>query len=147
MDCPLGHGELQPDTHAGIEVQLCPVCGGEWLRRSDLEEIEKLAVRDAVVLSGMVEYQPHEGSRPCPVCGKRMYEFDYRANPLEIDACGDGHGYWLDAGEEASVKDLILQRARDLHRSVGAEASFGSFMSNVRSKFGGGRGRSGGLRY
>ena len=145
MNCPLGHGALHPETHSGIEVSVCTECGGEWLERGDLPALEKLVVKDAVVLSGMIEYQAHESDRACPVCAKRMYEFDYRANPLEIDACADGHGYWLDAGEEARVKDLILQRARDLHRAAGAEVSFGSFLSTVRSQFGG-RGRGRGLR-
>ena len=145
MNCPLGHGPLHPENHSNVEVHACGECGGEWLERNSLQALEKLAVNDAVVLSGMIEYLAHEGGRACPVCGKRMYEFDYRANPLEIDACGEGHGYWLDAGEEARVKDLILQRARDLHRAAGAEASFGHFLSGIRSQFGG-RGRGGGLR-
>ncbi len=145
MDCPLGHGALHPENHSGVEVGACATCGGEWIQRADLQALERLAVKDAVVLSGMVEYQAHESGRACPVCGSLMYSFDYRANPLEIEACPAGHGYWLDAGEEARVRDLILQRARDLHRAAGAEASFGSFLSGIRSQFGG-RGRNRGLR-
>jgi Zn-finger nucleic acid-binding protein len=146
VNCPLGHGELRTETHSGVDVQACAVCGGEWLHHDDLQTIEKAVVTDAVVLSGMVEYQPHETERRCPVCDRAMYEFDYRGNPLEIDACANGHGYWLDGGEEARVKDFILQRAHDLHRAASAEASFGSFLSGMRSQFGG-RGRGRGLRF
>ena len=146
MKCPLGHGELRAESHAGIAVEVCPSCGGEWLDHDDLQSLEKLVVNDPVVLSGMIEYQRHESERACPVCSKTMYGFDYRANPLEIDACPQGHGYWLDGGEEAEVKDLILRRARDLNRAASAESSFGSFLSGIRGQFGG-RGRGNGRRY
>ena len=44
-----------------------------------------------------------------PECGGEMYEFDYGGNALEIDACAQGHGYWLDGA-----------------RSRGCESSFGN---------------------
>jgi len=137
MDCPLGHGELHPDVREGVEVEMCVECGGEWLDPNELEAIEAATVSDPVVLSGMVEYQPYAGERPCPVCKKSMYGFDYRANPLQIDACPDGHGYWLDDGEATRVRELIRQRARDLNRAARAEGSFGSFLAGMRSQLGG----------
>lgn len=137
MQCPLGHGDLHPESHAGLDLQACAQCGGSWLIHSELQDMEAKTVSDAVVLAGMIEYQPHPSERHCPVCAKPMYEFDYRANPLEIDACPDGHGYWLDGGEEARVRELILQRARDLHRAASAEASFGAFLGGLRKSLGG----------
>ena len=128
MNCPLGHGELHREAHSEVTVDVCAQCGGEWLDHDELAAFEAAAVSDRSVLAGMVEYQPHPGERRCPICDKPMYEFDYRANPLEIDACPDGHGYWLDGGEETRVRDLILQRARDLHRAASAEDSFGAFI-------------------
>ncbi len=97
-----------------------------------LSQIEASAVRDPGVLAGTIEYQPHPGDRACPVCGKAMYEFDYRGNPLELDACPDGHGYWLDAGEDESVRQLIRQRARDLNRAASAQASFRGFLRELQ---------------
>ena len=141
MDCPLGHGPLHDETHSGIAVTSCAVCGGEWLSRDSLPALEAAAVKDRRALMGMVEYQAHPSERSCPVCAKAMYEFDYRANPLELDACPEGHGYWLDGGDEAKVRELIQQRARDLHRASQAELSFGSFLNNIRSQFGGRSGR------
>ncbi len=116
---------------------MCAECGGEWLDPNELEAIESSTVADAVVLSGMIEYQSYPGERPCPVCRKLMYGFDYRANPLQIDGCPDGHGYWLDGGEESRVRELILQRARDLNRAARAEGSFGGFLSAIRGQLGG----------
>ncbi|MBI2765988.1 MAG: zf-TFIIB domain-containing protein [Chloroflexi bacterium] len=139
MNCPLGHGELHTEIHTGIEVDACAVCGGEWLDPDELQAMESATVRDSVVLSGMIEYQPNPGQRPCVVCHKPMYEFDYRGNPLQVDVCPDGHGYWLDGGEEERVRVLIRQRARDLNRAASAEGSFGAFLSRIRGQLGGRR--------
>jgi Zn-finger nucleic acid-binding protein len=137
LTCPLGHGDLHTESHLELEVAVCEECGGEWLHHDELEALESATVHDATVIAGMREYSPHESDRRCPVCQAKLYEFDYRANPLELDACPQGHGYWLDGGEEARVRDLILQRARDLHRAAGAEESFGQFMTGIRGKLGG----------
>jgi Zn-finger nucleic acid-binding protein len=141
MDCPRGHGQLHAETHSGIDVDACAVCGGEWLDHDELQAIEATTVTDSFVLSGMIEYQPHDSELRCPVCQGSMYGFDYRANPLQLDACGQGHGYWLDGSEESRVRELIRQRARDLHRAATAEGSFGSFLNHLRGQMGG-RGRS-----
>lgn len=134
MLCPLGHGELQAESHSRLAVQVCTACRGEWLLHDELTALEATTVRDPVVLSGTIEYQPHPGERPCPDCARPMYGFDYRGNPLELDACPDGHGYWLDGGEEARVRGLILQRARDLHRAATAQASFGVFLKALQQQ-------------
>lgn len=139
MDCPLGHGELRGEDHTGFAALVCAVCTGEWFDRGGLDALEKTAVSDDFVRRGMVEYQPHESAWNCPACVSKMYEFDYRGNPLMIDACPQGHGYWLDGGEEAQVRELIRQRARDLQRSASAELSFGQFLNGLRGKLGGPR--------
>jgi Zn-finger nucleic acid-binding protein len=137
MECPRGHGPLEASPRGAISVDYCGVCGGEWLDHDELQAIEATTVNDPVVLSGMIEYQPHESEIRCPVCGGKMHGFDYRANPLQLDACEAGHGYWLDGGEESQVRELIRQRARDLHRAAAAEMSFGGFLDKMRSSFGG----------
>ncbi|HET9476765.1 MAG TPA: zf-TFIIB domain-containing protein, partial [Dehalococcoidia bacterium] len=73
----------------------------------------------------------------CPTCGKRMTTFNYRAYNLELDVCPEDHGYWLDAGEDGRVRDIIEERVRGLARAAGAEAAWGGFLSRLR----GARGR------
>lgn len=142
MNCPLGHGPLQPEAHGGLDVEACSICGGEWLQHEQLALLEQTTVNDPIVLAGTIEYDANPVDRLCPVCAKQMYEFDYRANPLEIDACPDGHGYWLDGGEESRVREAVRQRARDLNRAASAEATFGGFLTKMRSQLGGkGKGR------
>lgn len=79
----------------------------------------------------MVQFAHRESELNCPVCGKRMLAFNYRGHPLELDTCEDEHGFWLDAGEEGRVSDLIEQRVRDLNRAASAEQAWGDFLGGV----------------
>lgn len=88
----------------------------------------------------MREYSTRPSERACPQCGERMTSFDYRANPLELDACPLGHGIWLDAGEEKRVREYMRERVAGLQRAAAAEGGFARFMDSVRGKMGG-RGR------
>lgn len=145
MNCPHGHGALIVEHHHGIEVDHCPECNGRWLDAHELGELEATVAADPSDRRGMVEYAKRASQLNCPVCGKRMTAFNYRANPLELDFCDDEHGYWLDGGETATVQDLVEQRVRDLYRAASAEESWGQFLGGLRgigSKFKGrGRGR------
>jgi len=67
-----------------------------------------------------------------------MTAFNYRAYDLELDTCDDKHGFWLDAGEEGRVRDIIDERVRGLSRAESAEAAWDGFLE--RLKAGGGRG-------
>ena len=77
-----------------------------------------------------------------------MRAFNYRAYNLEIDTCEDEHGFWLDAGEEGRVADIMEERVRGLARSASAEEAWGKFLGNmgrrsvwdqIKGMFGGGR--------
>ena len=132
MNCPRGHGELAVEHHHGIEVDHCVTCNGRWLDHHELDQLEATSARDANDRKGMIEYSKRQSELKCPVCDKRMTAFNYRANPLELDFCDDEHGYWLDAGEDGRVKDLIEQRVMDLYRAASAEDSWGQFMGGLR---------------
>jgi Zn-finger nucleic acid-binding protein len=61
-----------------------------------------------------------------------MTAFDYRAYNLELNTCEDQHGFWLDAGEEGRIRDIVAERVRDLHRAASAEASWAQFLDHMR---------------
>lgn len=139
MDCPRCQVELAIEHHADIEVDHCPRCNGRWLDHHELDVLEsRSAAEDS--RRGMIEYAKRDSELNCPACGKRMVAFNYRANPLELDVCEDQHGYWLDAGEEGRVRDLIDERVRDLNRAASAEQSWSGFLDGL-----GGRGGRGGI--
>lgn len=134
MDCPRDHTPLTPEHHQGVEVDRCPQCNGRWLDQHELDEFETRTAPDPNTRRGMVEYAKRKGDLACPVCGKTMVAFNYRANPLELDSCEDQHGFWLDAGEEGRVSDLIEQRVRDLYRAASAEESWAGFLKGLNKK-------------
>ena len=65
-----------------------------------------------------------------------MTAFNYRAYNLELDTCEDEHGFWLDAGEEARVGEIIQERVRGLARAASAEAAWGRFLGGLRGRGG-----------
>jgi Zn-finger nucleic acid-binding protein len=134
MDCPRCNVALTVEHHAGIEVDHCPQCSGRWLDHHELDALEARSAPDDDTRRGMIEYAKRQSELKCPVCGKQMVAFNYRANPLELDTCEDQHGWWLDAGEEGRVGDLIEDRVKGLARAANAEESWGTFLRGVGDK-------------
>ncbi len=148
LKCPRDETELKIEHHKGIEVDHCPTCNGRWLDHHELDQLEALAASDEDTRKAMVEYAKRPSELKCPVCEKQMRAFNYRAYNLEIDTCEDEHGFWLDAGEEGRVRDIMEERVRGLARAASAEESWGKFLGrvgnrgvwdNIKSKFGGRR--------
>lgn len=133
MKCPRDGTDMTKEDLRDIEVERCAKCNGRWL---DLDELDKL---EATVTSTEDERRATImfGERPselkCPVCGKQMTTFDYRAHAVEVDACTE-HGWWLDEGEDNRVRDIIAERVRDLGRKYSAESDFGRFLGGLRRK-------------
>ncbi len=131
MECPRCHVALTVENEHGIEVDRCPQCNGRWLDHDELDQLEALSAPQEDARRGMIEYAKRESELHCPVCQKTMVAFNYRANPLELDTCEDLHGWWLDAGEDGRVRDLIQERVQGLARAANAEESWGNFLHNV----------------
>ena len=137
MDCPRCHTELVVDHTHGIEVDHCPNCNGRWLDHHELDELEATTGVRESERRATIAYGERPGELDCPVCGKRMTAFNYRAYDLELDACPEEHGYWLDAGEEGRIRDIINDRVRGLERAASAEAAWGHFLGGLRGGGGG----------
>ena len=130
---------LVTERNHGFDVARCPQCNGRWLDYDELDRLEASTGATEAERRATIEYGEHPSELDCPVCGKRMITFDYRAYSLELDECSEGHGYWLDAGEEGRVRDIVNERVRGLERSASAEAAWGRFVGGLK------RGRGGGL--
>lgn len=127
MKCPRCTVELKEEKHLGIEVDHCPTCNGRWLDHHELDELEATVPSTEADRRATVQYAQRASELLCPVCSKAMTAFNYRAYNLEIDTCKDEHGFWLDAGEEGMVRDIIEDRIRGLQRAASAEAAWGGF--------------------
>ena len=136
MQCPRDETELKIEHVHGIEVDHCPTCNGRWLDHHELDQLEATRASEEE-RRATIEYAKRESELSCPVCGKQMRAFNYRAYDLELDTCEDEHGFWLDAGEEGLVRDIVDDRVRDLKRAASAEASWSDFLEGLK---GGGEG-------
>ncbi len=134
LKCPRDETELKIEHHKGIEVDHCPTCNGRWLDHHELDHLEALAAPDEDTRKAMVEYAKRPSDLKCPVSEKEMRAFNYRAYNLEIDTCEDEHGFWLDAGEEGRVHDIMEERVQGLARSASAEEAWGKFLGRVGNR-------------
>ncbi len=133
MNCPRDAAALVSEKMHGIEVDRCPQCHGVWLDHDELDKLEASVPSTEEERRATVMYGERPGELKCPVCGKQMTAFDYRAHAVELDACNE-HGWWLDAGEEKRVREIIAERVSDLGRSASAEAGWRGFLGGLRRK-------------
>lgn len=132
MNCPRCNVELKVEDHKGIEVDRCPSCQGMWLDYGELDQLEDIAL-DEDEIKGTLVYSSLKGQLPCPKCGEAMQRFDYRGYSLEIDLCEEGHGTWLDAGEDKRILEIMEQRIKDLDRKAKAEVEWEGFLQKLSS--------------
>ena len=139
--CPRDGADLKIDSEYGVEVDRCGTCNGAWYDNDELAALESTIASDDD-RKGMIDYAKRESELDCPVCKKRMRAFNYRAYNLELDACTDDHGFWLDAGEANRVREIIEERVAGLRRAGQAEVDWanakrgkkGGFFSNLFGK-------------
>jgi len=125
MNCPKCNADLVKKYYKGmIEIDSCPSCRGMWLDFNELDKLEDVVFDDDAHKGSLVHFQS-KTNNPCPQCGAALDEFQYRLYDLRIDTCAEnGHGFWLDAGEDERVMALMRQRAADIRRTLDAEASW-----------------------
>jgi len=132
MNCPRCNSELKVEDYEGIEVDRCLGCQGMWLDYGELEQLEEV-VLDEDEITGTIVFSRFKGELLCPKCGKAMQRFNYRAYDVELDFCEQGHGTWLDAGEEKRVLELMERRIKNIERKAKAEAEWGDFIKKLGS--------------
>jgi Zn-finger nucleic acid-binding protein len=123
MICPRDSNELHAESEHGMTVDRCHACRGAWYDYDELAELEA-TVADEDQRIGTIEFAKHQSVLLCPVCTQPMHAFDYRAYNLELDACAEGHGFWLDAGESERVREIMKERVRGLRRAGTAQQAW-----------------------
>jgi Zn-finger nucleic acid-binding protein len=123
LNCPRDATELAQGKEHGIEIDRCPGCQGAWYDYDELEALEATIASDDE-RTGTIDYAKRDSELHCPVCQTQMRAFNYRAYNLELDACSEGHGFWLDAGESARVRDVMRERVSGLRRAGSAQKAW-----------------------
>jgi Zn-finger nucleic acid-binding protein len=134
VNCPRDHAELIVEHERGIEVDRCPECNGRWLDHDELDRLEATVRSTEEQRLGTIEYARRESELACPRCAKPMRAFNYRAYDLELDACEDQHGFWLDAAEDGRVRDIVAERVRGLKRASRVESGWDRFLDGLRGR-------------
>jgi Zn-finger nucleic acid-binding protein len=133
LKCPRDGSVLTEGHEHGVEIDRCGQCHGAWYDNDELSMLEA-SVADDDSMRGMIDYAKRDSELACPVCGSKMRAFNYRAHDLELDACTDAHGFWLDANESERVREVMRGRVASLQRAGVAEAEWGDML---RGKGGG----------
>lgn len=133
MKCPNCRTDLAHAKQSGVDVELCRTCKGMWLTRQELNALEDEVFDLGDDEKGSLVFGSTADSRLCPQCAKAMNKFNYRFYDLEMDFCGDGHGFWLEAGEDQRVLDLMKKEEDDRERKVLAEDKWSRTVKGLRS--------------
>jgi len=133
MKCPDGDGDLVQKKRDGVDMEVCPKCQGMWLTAQELAELEDEVFDFGDEEKGSLMLGSSPSSRRCPECAKPMQTFQYRLYELELDFCPDKHGYWLDAGEDKRLLELMKAEETNLGRKVLAEDRFAAHLRYLRS--------------
>src|SRR3954454_1532999 len=106
---------LDKATFQGLEVDVCPKCGGLWLDRGEITRAAKLPEAELARLLSLVAGSsgpppiPTVNKAPCPACPGSLSEVMLGA--VHVDYCGSCHGIFLGRGELQAAVDAV--RARD----------------------------------
>ncbi|HEX4097939.1 MAG TPA: zf-TFIIB domain-containing protein [Caulobacteraceae bacterium] len=131
MKCPNCSAELALAKRDGVEMEVCPACNGMWLSQQELTELEDEAYD--LGKKGTLVFDPEPSSRRCPACDQGLKRFHYRDYDLELEFCETGHGFFLDAGEDKRVLELMRKEEANLKRAFGAEDHWSAHMRHWRS--------------
>lgn len=116
-----------------FEVDSCPNCRGMWLDFFELDKLEDVVFDEDAHKGSLVHFQT-QTEFPCPHCGAKLDEFRYRLYDLKLDTCtAHAHGFWLDAGEDERVMELMEKRAAETRRKVSAEAEWKQMLKGMHA--------------
>ncbi|MDP1548390.1 MAG: zf-TFIIB domain-containing protein [Anaerolineales bacterium] len=134
MNCPKCNSELVKKFYKGmIEVESCPHCRGMWLDFHELDQLEDIVFNRDEHKGSLVHFQI-KTNYPCPHCGNGLDEFQYRLYDLKLDTCAENdHGFWLDAGEDERVMEIMQKRATEIQRKVNAEMEWKQMLKQMHS--------------
>lgn len=135
MYCPRCQSVLTKKYYKGMmEVDYCPRCRGMWLDFNELDRLEDV-VFDQDHFKGSLIHREAPVENRCPVCETPMLEFQYRLYHLKLDACSHKHGFWLDAGEDEHVLEVMRKRKGEIHRKREAEAEWKKVLKGLHEFF------------
>jgi Zn-finger nucleic acid-binding protein len=118
-----------------MEVECCPNCRGMWLDFHELDRLEDASFNKDH-LKGSLIHRETRTNLPCPHCGEPLVEFQYRLYSLYLDFCPENeHGFWLDAGEDERVLEIMRQRSVEMRRKLEVESEWRTMLREMHEAF------------
>src|SRR4029077_21293919 len=115
--CVKCNSVLDKALFQGLEVDLCPKCGGLWLDRGEITRAAKLPETELARLRTLLTGAsgpppvPTENMAPCPACPGSLSEVMLGA--VHVDYCEKCHGLFLDRGELQAAIEAVHARDRN----------------------------------
>ena len=134
MNCPNCGTALEATRRHGIDVEACPSCKGLWLDAQELDQLEDEAFDLGDKEKGTLVFAREPSTRLCPRCGGVLQGFMYRLYDLPLEFCEQGHGYFLDAGEDDRVLKLMREEEKRVKRAERAETRWAKHLSGMRTQ-------------
>ncbi len=135
MNCPKCAEALSKKYYKGMmEVDYCPNCRGMWLDFNELDQLED-TVFDEDKYKGSLVHRENPVQYGCPVCDGRMREFQYRLYDLKLEHCPQNHGFWLDAGEDERVIEIMRGQQERIKRKLDAEQGWKQMLQGLHMFF------------
>ena len=135
MICPKCAAALTKKYYKGMmEVDYCPGCRGMWLDFDELDQLEDVVFAEDQYKGSLI-HRECDVEWPCPVCTGQMHEFQYRLYDLKLDLCPEKHGFWLDAGEDERVMEIMRAQQAHIKRKIDAESEWKQVLKGLHSFF------------
>lgn len=133
MNCPKCLTALTKKYYKGMmEVDYCPNCRGMWLDLNELDQLEDVAFDEDQFKGSLVHRECSTGCL-CPLCGGKLNEFQYRLYDLKLDFCPEKHGFWLDAGEDERVIEIMRTHRDRVKHKKEAESEWKQMLKGLHS--------------
>lgn len=118
MNCPRCKSELQPLLIDGLELDSCTSCKGLWFHAGELREAKDLAEpaarwMDFDMWSDREAFAVGANSIACPSCGRSLSTVTYGETGVQVDACGECRGVWLEENELVRIVEALRDEMAD----------------------------------
>jgi Zn-finger nucleic acid-binding protein len=133
MNCPNGHGALSEKTVGPVKLDICETCGGTW---HDVGELRVLKDRESFGDYCWIDvdlwkhpeefHVPDQRGLSCPRGAETLVTMRYGKTNVNVDACPERHGIWLEKGDYAEIiaeleKRVNTQSLREYARDLREE--------------------------
>lgn len=133
LNCPKCNVALTTTIRHRIPVASCPSCKGAWFSKQQFKALEDEVFDLDEHAKGTLVFSSAPTSILCPECAVALRRFSYRLYDLELEFCENGHGYWLEEGQDSRVLELMKTEEKAIDRSQSAEEKWASTVKHLHS--------------